>query len=191
MMEYPLRQGPLSSQFSQLSFMQYMGLCVLSLSISLVFPSNPTFKTMYGMITLLLFRNMFSMYIFINKWFCRKWWVFVKILMMPHFHMFFYFPLTYFIQHILSQNSSKQGIFCMLFKITPIQISHIIQYQYLYCVYRNCWLINTLRQRQMDAISQKTFSNAFSWIKMFEFQLKFHWSLFPRVQLTIFQQWFR
>ena len=26
---------------------------------------------------------------------------------------------------------------------------------------------------------------------MFKFRLKFHWSLFPRVQLTIFQQWFR
>ena len=50
---------------------------------------------------------------------------------------------------------------------------------------------NTLRRRQMDAISQTTFSNAFSWMKMFEFRLKFHWSLFPRVQLTIFQQWFR
>ena len=51
--------------------------------------------------------------------------------------------------------------------------------------------INSLRPWQMDAISQTTFSNAFSWIKMFEFRLKFHWSLFPRVQLTIFQQWFR
>ena len=43
---------------------------------------------------------------------------------------------------------------------------------------------------KMDAISQTTFSNAFSWMKMFEFRLQFHWSLFPRVQLTIFQQWF-
>ena len=50
---------------------------------------------------------------------------------------------------------------------------------------------NTLRPRQMDAISQTTFSNAFSWLKMFEFRLKFHWSLFLRVQLTIFQHWFR
>ena len=52
-------------------------------------------------------------------------------------------------------------------------------------------LNNTLRPRQMDAISQTTFSKAFSWMQMFEFRLKFHWSLFPRVQLTIFQQWFR
>ena len=44
---------------------------------------------------------------------------------------------------------------------------------------------------KMDAISQTTLSNTFSWIKMFEFRLKFHWSLFPRVQLRIFQHWFR
>ena len=50
---------------------------------------------------------------------------------------------------------------------------------------------NTLRSRQMDAISQTTFSNAFSWMKMFEFRLKFHWSLFVRFQLTILQHWFR
>ena len=47
--------------------------------------------------------------------------------------------------------------------------------------------INTLRPRQMDAISQTTFSNTFSWMKMLESRLKFHWSLFPMVQLTIFQ----
>ena len=44
---------------------------------------------------------------------------------------------------------------------------------------------------KMDAISQTTFSSAFSWMKMFEFRLKFHWSLFQRVQSTIFQHWFR
>ena len=51
--------------------------------------------------------------------------------------------------------------------------------------------LNSLRPRQMDAISQTTFSNAFSWMTLFEFRLKFHWSLFPGVQLTIFQHWFR
>ena len=43
----------------------------------------------------------------------------------------------------------------------------------------------------MDAISQTTFSNAFYWVKMYGFRLKFHWSLFLRVQLTIFQHWFQ
>ena len=44
---------------------------------------------------------------------------------------------------------------------------------------------------KMAAIFQTTFSNAFSWMKMHEFRLRFHWSLFPRVQLTKFQHWFR
>ena len=44
---------------------------------------------------------------------------------------------------------------------------------------------------KMAAISQTTFSNPFSWMKIFEFRLKFHWSLFLRFQLTIFQHWFR
>ena len=43
----------------------------------------------------------------------------------------------------------------------------------------------------MAAIFQTTFSNAFSWMKIDEFQLMFHWSLFLSVELTIFQHWFR
>ena len=38
--------------------------------------------------------------------------------------------------------------------------------------------------------SQTIFSKAFSWIKIYEFSLIFHWSVFPRVQLTIYQHWF-
>ena len=44
---------------------------------------------------------------------------------------------------------------------------------------------------EMNNISQTTFSKVFSSIKMFEFRLKFHWNLFPMVQLTLFQHWFR
>ena len=36
-----------------------------------------------------------------------------------------------------------------------------------------------------------TISNAFSWMKIYKFLLRFHWSLFPRVHLTICQHWFR
>ena len=50
---------------------------------------------------------------------------------------------------------------------------------------------NTLRPRQMTAVSQTTLSNAFSWMKMVEFRLRFHCSLFLSVQLTIIQHWFR
>ena len=41
----------------------------------------------------------------------------------------------------------------------------------------------------MAAISQTSFSNAFSWRKMYGFCLRFHWGLFLR--LTIFHHWFR
>ena len=43
---------------------------------------------------------------------------------------------------------------------------------------------------KMAAISHTTFSNAFSWMKMYEFRLRYHWSLFLWVQSTIFQHWF-
>ena len=43
---------------------------------------------------------------------------------------------------------------------------------------------------KMAATSQTTLSNAFSWMKISEFRLEFHWSLFPSAQLTIFQHWF-
>ena len=43
---------------------------------------------------------------------------------------------------------------------------------------------------KMDAITQTTFSSAFFWTKMFDFWLKFHWSLILRVQSTIFKHWF-
>ena len=39
---------------------------------------------------------------------------------------------------------------------------------------------------KMAAIFQTTFSIAFSWMKMYEFWLRFHCSLFPRVKLAIF-----
>ena len=40
----------------------------------------------------------------------------------------------------------------------------------------------------MAAFSQTTLSNAFSWMKILEFRLKNHWSLFLRVLSTIFHQ---
>ena len=44
---------------------------------------------------------------------------------------------------------------------------------------------------KMAAIFQTTFSIAFSWMKMYDFRLKFQWSLFLRIKLTIFQHWFK
>ena len=41
----------------------------------------------------------------------------------------------------------------------------------------------------MAAVFQTTFSEAFSWMKICNFRLRFH--LFPMVQLTTFQHWIR
>ena len=52
------------------------------------------------------------------------------------------------------------------------------------------WIISS-SLAQKCPISQMIFSEAFSWMKNFVFWLKFHWSLFLMVQLTIAQHWFR
>ena len=51
--------------------------------------------------------------------------------------------------------------------------------------------LSHLSQAKMAAISQTVFSDAFLWMKSVVFLLKFHWSLFLRVKLTISQHWFR
>ena len=43
---------------------------------------------------------------------------------------------------------------------------------------------------KMATIFQTISYNAFSWMKIYQFRLWFHWNLFPRVQLTIFNHWF-
>ena len=56
---------------------------------------------------------------------------------------------------------------------------------------RDCCHLTHWGRDKMAAVSQTTPSNAFSWMKMLEFRLRFHWSLFLRVQLTLFQHCFR
>ena len=58
----------------------------------------------------------------------------------------------------------------------------------------SCWpnhLLTHWGWHNMADIFQTTFSTAFCWMKMYEFRLRFHWNLFLRIQLTIFQHWFR
>ena len=57
----------------------------------------------------------------------------------------------------------------------------------LYRVYRQ---LTHFSSDRMAAISQ-TFSKEFSWMRILAFWLKFSWTLFLRVQLTISQHWFR
>ena len=51
--------------------------------------------------------------------------------------------------------------------------------------------INTLRPRQNGRHFADDIFKCIFLMKMFEFRLKFQWSLFLRVQLTVFQHWFR
>ena len=58
-------------------------------------------------------------------------------------------------------------------------------------LYENGAFLSQCGREKMATILLTTFSSAFSWMKMYEFWFKFHWSLFLRVLLTIFQHWFR
>ena len=62
------------------------------------------------------------------------------------------------------------------FKVTECSIAELSTILYIHLTHCG--------RDKMAAISHTTFSNAFSWMKTYEFQLKFHWSLFPRVHLT-------
>ena len=55
---------------------------------------------------------------------------------------------------------------------------------------RNLTPFNTLKPRQNGRF-QVSCSDAFTWLKIYEFRLKCHWSLFLWAQLTIFQHWLR
>ena len=44
---------------------------------------------------------------------------------------------------------------------------------------------------KMTAKCLTTISNSFPWMKIYKYRLRFHWSLLPRIQLTLCQQWFR
>ena len=84
------------------------------------------------------------------------------------------------IGHYIQMNSYKANT---LSKKCTFAISRF------HCICSNKWLTHWGRDK-VAAIFQTPFSNAFSWMEMYEFRLKFHWSLFPMVQLRIFQHWF-
>ena len=75
----------------------------------------------------------------------------------------------------LSQNNHKKRQMNHLFILMNILTMHLTHWG----------------RDKMAAIFQTTIWNAFSWMKMYAFRLSFHWSLFPRDQLTIFQHWLR
>ena len=85
----------------------------------------------------------------------------------------------------LASNKWQAITWTKLLKITQFNVSPDLNE-----FSRSTAAINVLIYK-MAAVSQTTLSNAFSWMKMLEFRLRFQWSLFLRVQLTIFQHWFK
>ena len=53
------------------------------------------------------------------------------------------------------------------------------------------WCLTHWGWDKIVIILQTTFAKAFFLVKMYEFCLRLHWRLFLRVQLTLFQHWFR
>ena len=74
----------------------------------------------------------------------------------------------------------------------PCSESLLIGFNQVWCsIVAHLSLLTHWGWDKMEAISQKTLSNAFSLMKILEFRLKIHWSLFLRVQVMILQHWFR
>ena len=131
-------------------------------------------------------------YVFVEL---MKWSHGMKICWKPRYFSWYQFLLPLVVPDVVilyygTTNDDK--VYMMNFVVLVIY-SCVPSREYVYCTHRvsACTLSHWGRDTQMDAISQTTFSNAFSWMKIIEFRLKFHWSLFPRVKLTILQQWFR
>ena len=120
-----------------------------------------------------------------------KFWNLVWLyLTVVYFSVLSLFPLTS--HHVVSwqlswPNKSRFLPLCL----QPSHASSDVDW--LLCVdkYALTLLLTHSGHDKMAVISQTTLSNAFSWIKMLEFRYKFHWSLFLRIKLTIFQYWFR
>ena len=73
-------------------------------------------------------------------------------------------------------------------KISPC---HDVTIHWVYAV-RNCWglSLNQSSPRQNSLYcGRRYFLLHFYWMKMIEFRFKFHWNMFPAVQLTISHSW--
>ena len=69
-------------------------------------------------------------------------------------------------------------------ELNSIILESKFDYSIRYLENRSLHNFNTLRPSQISAISQTTFSNAFPWMKMYEFRLRFYWRVFPKVRIN-------
>ena len=92
------------------------------------------------------------------------------------------------------KNKCRNSIWISIHKISPGLnniLKIVIVCQTTWKLYPCCPPLTHKGQDKMAAGLQTTFSNAFFSMKMFEFRLKFHWSMFLRAQLTISEHRFR
>ena len=84
--------------------------------------------------------------------------------------------------HLFSSKRSRYQCFIVIFIVCqePIREEHATHPAFTH-----------LPLDKMATILLTTFSNTFIWMKSVRLRFEFHWSLFPRVQLTISQHWFR
>ena len=105
-----------------------------------------------------------------RRWFCLLMHLYISItkprLMKPPLHRK---PSKCFLEtHFSAGNPELQSF-----------LQHVIAYLLFCMTFRwPDYIFNTLRPRQNGHHFQTTFSNAFSSMKLYEFRLKFHWSLF-------------
>ena len=94
----------------------------------------------------------------------------------------------FFSSTIINVTLYIQPVFCVLFQIMWVRSG---KRQHREACQSQDQKLTHLPLNKMDAISQMTFSNAFSWMNKVPFWRKFHRSLFLRVHLTKTQHWFR
>ena len=110
-------------------------------------------------------------------------WILLVILhyIVVHFHRFALNPMQWVVfPASIKRNKYTRRILTMGFESNNHTVGQ----------WRNVLLTHWGRDK-MAAIFKTTFCNGFSWMEMYEFGVKFHWSLFLGVHLTTCQHWFR
>ena len=124
-----------------------------------------------------------------HKWpVTRKMFPFDDVIMLTKFSSL---ALHQILLHMIYPSAASYGNFHVKirgFHNLSLNPDWVLSYVFLLSIYQE---LTHWGRGQMAAIFQTTSSNAFSWMKIYEFRSRFHWSLFLRVQLTTFQHWFR
>ena len=79
-------------------------------------------------------------------------------------------------------------------KYRLVESSLTLNYRYVamhWTTIGHCHTKHNKAEAKLPPLSQMTFSNAFSWMNMYEFCIKLHWDLFLKFELIIFQHWFK